>query len=435
MTCARPGKRALTGVVHLWGLDAGDLDLTSATSDTMRTCGSVVHLTQALMNANTDNFRFLLVTRGVQPLEDRRQPLSLGQAPLWGLGRAIDLERPELWGALVDLDPEDSPNVAAEKLLGEIWHPDGEDQIAFSDGQRFVARLEKAPTHSEPAAAVSLRPDGAYLITGGLGRLGLKVASWIVSQGGRHIVLMGRRGLPADNGENTRSAGTRASQTIEAIKAMERQGAFVRVVAADVSEWDSLSALMGEFSKTQPPLRGVVHAAAIIELIALNGLNLKSLESALRPKLMGAWALHQLTLKMDLDFFVLFSSGAALWGSKDLAHYAAANHFLDILAHYRHRQGLPATSINWGWWSGGGTTPTAERYFKQIGLNPMSDEECLASLNEILSSGAVQRAVSNFNWQIFGPILEVKKRRPMLEKLLNRYAMNAPGAAGGKGEL
>jgi acyl carrier protein len=147
---------------------------------------------------------------------------------------------------------------------------------------------------------------------------------------------------------------------------------------------------------------------------------MKTLESAFRPKVLGAWLLHQLTREMDLDFFVLFSSGAAVWGSKDLAHYAAANLFLDTLAHYRQSLSLPALSINWGWWAGGGTTKEMEHYFAQIGLNPMSDDDCFEALYGLLKSEAVQSVVSDFDWNIFGPVLEATKRRPLLERILIR---------------
>jgi acyl carrier protein len=133
---------------------------------------------------------------------------------------------------------------------------------------------------------------------------------------------------------------------------------------------------------------------------------------------------------MELDFFILFSSGAAVWGSKDLAPYAAANQFLDTLAHYRRRRGLPALAINWGWWAGGGTTQEVERYFRQIGLNPMPDLECLEALKFLILCGAVQSAVSDFDWSILGPIFEAKKHRPFLEMLLVSGQSTRPHKAG-----
>lgn len=413
------GRISLAGIVHLWGLDTGELDRARPAFDPLRLTGSVLHLTQGLMKGKANgNVHLWIVTRGVLPLGETEHPLSLGQAPLWGLGRVIGLEKPELWGGLVDLDPADRPEVAAERLFAEICNPDGEDQIAFRGRQRFVARLERAKTLPGEGRPAILRPDGAYLITGGLGRLGLKVAHWMVTQGARYLVLLGRKGIPAPAERESLSSGSPTVQTTHAIHSIERLGASVKVIAADVSDTDQMTALLAQFGKTHPPLRGVIHAAATMEMIALQDLDLKALESTFKPKVMGAWALHQLTREMDLDFFVLFSSGAALWGSKDLAHYAAANAFLDSLAHYRRRNGLPALSINWGWWAGGGTSQTAERYFRQIGLNPMSDDECLASLSDLISAGEVQKAVSNFDWRIFGPILETKKRRPFLERLL-----------------
>lgn len=418
-----PGRPPLAGVVYLWGLDVTSQEWTTRDTletDLLRSCGSALHVVQSLMKADTRNHPHLwLVTRGAQPVYIS-ESLALAQAPLWGLGRAIDLEQPDIWGGLVDLDPNDNLEASADHLLDEILASGGEDQIAFRQGQRFVARLEESHNRLRKTEPLTLRSDGAYLITGGLGGLGLKIARWMAEQGARYLVLLGRKALPQCPEGKESSLDSISLQKFEAIRAIERLGATVKVVSADVSDWARMSLLFAEFGKTEPTLRGVVHAAASIESIDLQDLDIKALESAFRPKASGAWVLHQLTRAMQLDFFVLFSSGATVWGSKNLAHYAAANQFLDALAHHRQSRGLPALSINWGWWAGGGATNGMESYFTQIGLNPMSDEDCLETLRDLLPSGAAQIAVSEFDWKIFGSVLEAKKHRPLLENVLLR---------------
>ncbi|NIN99982.1 MAG: KR domain-containing protein, partial [Anaerolineae bacterium] len=137
-----------------------------------------------------------LVTRGAQPAGDDLSLLSPAQAPLWGLGRTVAQEEPAIWGGLIDLFPAGSAEQSAEQLLGEILQPDGENQIAFRNGLRFVARLDRWPKQLEVAPPPQWRKDAAYLITGGLGGLGLELARWLVDKGARRLILMGRTALP-----------------------------------------------------------------------------------------------------------------------------------------------------------------------------------------------------------------------------------------------
>jgi acyl transferase domain-containing protein/SAM-dependent methyltransferase/acyl carrier protein len=433
-----PGRPPLAGVVYLWGLDVTGPDQTThrtLETDLLRSCGGALHIVQSLMKVDTANHPYLwLVTRGAQPVYISGS-LSLAQAPLWGLGRAIDLEQPAIWGGMVDLDPEDGLEASTVHLLNEILASEGEDQIVFRRGQRFVARLEESSNPSRKTESLTLRSDGVYLITGGLGGLGLKIARWMAEQGARHLVLLGRGGLPKYHKGKRSSFTSIGLQKLEDIQAIERLGTTVSVVSTDVSDWTKMRSLFAEFGKTKPPLRGIVHAASSVESIGLQDLDREALASAFRPKALGAWVLHQLTQEMELDFFVLFSSGSAVWGSKNLAHYAAANQFLDVLAHHRQSRGLPALSINWGWWAGGGATKGMESYFSQIGLIPMSDEGCLEALRDLLTTGAVQKTVSEFDWKIFGPVLEAKRHHPLLEKMLMRNETTYPGAGSGATDL
>lgn len=416
------GEPTLEGAVHLWSLNGAETETTELSRleiDPLLSCCSASYLAQVFADTEISLRPSLwLVTQGGQPIEKMAGNFSIRQAPIWGLGRVISLEQPEVWGGLVDLDPQTDPEVAASDLFQEIFRPDGEDQIAFRGEKRYVARLTRSKRRPQGTKTLHWHRDGTYLITGGLGGLGLKVAHWMADHGARHLVLLGRKGLsevPEGPGLLTDS---RTLQKVRAVNAIEKMGTSVKVVSADVSDEPRMSLLFKAFGKTEPPLKGVIHAAATIDLIPFKDLNIKAFESAFRSKVMGSWILHKLTRNMDLDFFVLFSSGATIWGSKDLGHYAAANQFLDALAHYRQAHGLAALTINWGWWAGGATTKELENYFTQIGLNPMSDEECLEALKELLESGAVQKAVSNFDWGIFGPILEAKKHRPFLEQIL-----------------
>ena len=206
----------------------------------------------------------------------------------------------------------------------------------FMAQARHIGKIVLTPPS---AGAPQCRTDGTYLITGGLGALGLLVARRLAEQGAGHLLLLGRRAPSAE-------AAT-------AIVEMERLGARVTLVQADISQ-DGSQKVLSDTLAGLPPLRGVVHAAGVLDDGVLLDLTSARLAAVLGPKAWGAWNLHRWTRQQPLDFFVLFSSAAALLGSPGQANYAAANAFLDALAHHRHALGLPAVSIAWGPWAGSG---------------------------------------------------------------------------------
>ena len=185
-----------------------------------------------------------------------------------------------------------------------------------------------------------MRADGSYLITGGMGGLGLRVAHWLVEKGARHLILMGRQGATA----------AIALQ----IQELEQAGAIVTPLCADVSDESQMRTVLGDLAIAAPPLLGIIHAAGVLEDGVLQQQTWERFRRVMAPKVQGAWNLHVFTQNQSLDFFVLFSSSASILGAAGQANYGAANAFLDALATYRRSQGLPGLSINWGHFGGSG---------------------------------------------------------------------------------
>jgi acyl transferase domain-containing protein/acyl carrier protein len=179
--------------------------------------------------------------------------------------------------------------------------------------------------------------DRTYLITGGLGGLGLTTARWMIEQGARHLILLGR---------------STPSQTAAAeLAQMREMGTTVMVAQADVARREDVAAVLSEAERTMPPLAGILHAAGVLEDGILTQLDRGRFRQVTAPKIAGAWNLHVLTRGQPLAFFVMYSSASSLLGSPGQGNYAAANAFLDALAYHRRAQGLPALSINWGPWA------------------------------------------------------------------------------------
>jgi len=264
---------------------------------------------------------------------------------LWGLGRVVGGEHPELWGGIVDLDPKD-PSGAAGLLRRVIAAQPKEDVIAIRDVKLEVARL--TPLDGTPTRPpLACRPDGTYLITGGLGALGLAVAEWLAGKGARRIVLAGRRGLAP-----RREWDDHTDPRVEAVRALEAAGVTVQTVAIDISDPGQAEKLT---DLGLPPIKGIVHAAGVVDNQLLSEVDEEALRNTLRPKVGGAQVLGELFPPGSLDFFVLFSSAGQLLGLPGQAAYAAANAALDAFARTR-----PDTvSFAWTSWRGLGMSTSS----------------------------------------------------------------------------
>ena len=332
------------GIVHLWSLDVAaseDTTVASLHAAELLGCGTALLLTQELARADLPDLPLLwLMTRGAQAVGETLAPLSVAQAPLWGLGRVIAQEHPTFWGGLVDLDPLASPgDTEARQIWAEISGDSREDQLAFRDGRRCVARLVRRRSSFAPSHRLQWRTDGTYLISGGLGDLGLLIARWIVGQGARRLILLGRTTLPPRPDWRAAEPGSRLARQITAIRELELLGACVHLASVDVADETALSGFLAAFrAEGWPPIRGVVHAAGVLQDGLLVQLDAAALTAVLRPKVMGGWLLHRLLRDDPLDFFVLFSSAGAILGQPGQGNYAAANAFLDALAHHRRAQ-------------------------------------------------------------------------------------------------
>jgi acyl transferase domain-containing protein/NADPH:quinone reductase-like Zn-dependent oxidoreductase/acyl carrier protein len=248
----------------------------------------------------------------------------------------------------------------------------------------------------KPQQRPSTPPECTYLITGGLGGVGLQVARWLIEQrGARHLVLVGLHGPNA--------------ATQKELELLARTGARVVVKEADVTQYAQIADVLREVVQTMPPLRGVFHAAGLLDDGLLLHQDWSRFKRVLEPKLIGAWNLHTLTVDLPLDYFVLFSSITSLLGSPGQGNYAAANAFLDGLAHYRRAAGLPAISINWGPWAQVGLAAAQANRGGRLafrGIASLQPQQGLEALAEVLQHDTEQVAVVDFRprqWCQFYP--------------------------------
>ncbi|MFW5444547.1 MAG: SDR family NAD(P)-dependent oxidoreductase [Methylococcaceae bacterium] len=233
-----------------------------------------------------------------------------------------------------------------------------------------------------------IEPDVSYLITGGFGGFGAKIAHWLVDKGATQLILVGRRG-----------ASTAASKTL--VVELEKKGAEVLTVAADITLKADVNRLIKQITGSMKPLHGVFHAAALLDDAPLLELDKQRLDKVMAPKIKGAWNLHLATQKLPLKYFVLFSSVSSLIGNTRQGNYVAANTFLDQLAVYRHGCGLCASSVNWGAISAAGMAANnkeVETHLQLMGMKAFSAEYAMEAFNKVCAYQPAQIGIMDVNW-------------------------------------
>ncbi len=403
-TAGSPEKRAFLrslGVQHVF--DSRSLDF--AAEIMTLTGGQGIDV---VLNSLAGDF----IPAGVSTLAGRRAGargsrfLEIGKRDIWS-HEQFQEARPEAEYHIIDLSAiiVDDPALIGELFAGMVdmiregvIQPLPLQTFALSDAPaafRFMAQArhtgkivltnEPLEKSTEPSFR-SILPTSTVLITGGLAGLGLRVAQRLVEQGARHLVLMGR--------------SRPSAAALETIAALEQTGARIAVVQGDVSRPEHVAAALEQIEATMPPLGGVIHSAGVLNDGVLLRQDWSRFSEVLAPKVDGAWNLHVLTRDRQLAFFVLFSSAAGLFGSSGQGNHAAANAFLDALAHHRRAQGLPALSINWGVWSEIGAA--AERHVGQRvaeqGVGVIAPDQGLQLLEQLMEMGMTQAAVLPIDW-------------------------------------
>jgi acyl transferase domain-containing protein/NADP-dependent 3-hydroxy acid dehydrogenase YdfG/acyl carrier protein len=256
-----------------------------------------------------------------------------------------------------------------------------------------VPQVEQSP---ETPIPLRFGKNETWLVTGGLSGFGLESARWLAGRGVSHLVLLGRRGLATPGAQ-------------EAIAALEAHGARVEAVACDIADRNALAKVIERIQKTLPPLKGVLHAAAHFDDALLGKLDAERMTNVLRPKLLGAWHLHQLTLDIPLEHFVLYSSVTTFIGNPGQANYVAANAGLEGLAALRQAMGLPATCIGWGPIGDVGfltrNEAVKESLAQRLGKVPLSAAEALGHLDRLLNPDGEPLAIANFDWSVLSRML------------------------------
>lgn len=360
---------ALAGIVY-WAVDVAVEPSNAFVPDqAVHATSAMLQLVQALVRTGMST-RLHVVTRNAVAVCPG-ETIELSQSPLWGFGRVVMHEHPELGCKLVDID------VAAERGVESLWNElhadDDETNVVWRGEKRLVARLTKV-TLPAGIAVSDARPRDTVLITGGLGALGLHAARWLCERYGvAQIILVGRHAPSAEK--------------LSEIERMRSAGVNVTIANIDVSDAQAVRSLIQSLSPDQP-LRGIIHAAGVLDDGSIAKQTPERLAGVFGPKVRGAWNLYEATRDEPPDFFVMFSSAAGILGNAGQSAYSAANTFLDALASRIRASGGHALSLAWGPWDGQGMAAALgdsdRARLRRAGVIPMSATSAMALLDVAL---------------------------------------------------
>lgn len=351
--------------------------------------------------ALTQPLRVWAVTRGAQHLahEANSDPLA---AITWGFMRVFANEAAVHFGALIDLDPSESSELSATRLARELTSAGTrEAQVMYRLGVRYGGRVQRAVLPRTLGWEGALRADRSYLVTGGLGALGLIIAAQLARRGARRIVLVGRSALPDRACWQSLPEASAERRVVNAMLEIERLGANVEHVALDVADEGAWRTLVAARAQRQlPEIAGVVHCAGLVEDGTIGCLSEQQCERVLRPKVAGTLALLQTFDAAPLDWLVSFSSAAASLGSPGQANYAAANAFLDAIASARPRGARRVLSIGWGPWAEGGLASDAQRgaRLRTRGIRGFTPQEGALIFDRVFASDASELLAVDADW-------------------------------------
>jgi phthiocerol/phenolphthiocerol synthesis type-I polyketide synthase A len=355
------------------GSDESDADCA------VRLSVEVADLVRGLAERNDDHpVTLWIITRGVR---EGSSDAAVAQSPLWGTAGVIRAEQPQLWGGLVDL-PDAADIADYVPALATVLRTPAKSILALRDGEFLTPEL--VAVSGEPVREpLRCRPDAAYLITGGLGALGLLMAGWLADRGARRLILAGRTPLPPRRDWDSDTADADTRHKIAAIRALEMRGVSVEAVALDVGSREAVQALVAKRDADgAAPIRGVIHAAGITEAQLLTELEQSRLRRTVWPKIAGAQALHQVFPPGSLDFLFMTAAAGAVFGVPGQGAYAAANAYLDGLARARHRQGCHTVSLDWVVWRGLGFASDAQialQELERLGSRAVTPEEAFTA--------------------------------------------------------
>lgn len=419
----------IKGVVHFWNLDLPtnrDIDTKNISQSGDVGVYTVMSLLKAI-DKSDDAPKLWLATKGAIAVTENERA-EIMQSPIWGTAKLIgNQEHIKLWGGIVDLDPQATED-SLHQFAAQILHGDEEDQLAFRAKTRYGARLKRTAGLTKPLP-VHMNEAGSYMVTGAFGALGQLVAHWLVEKGAKKLILLGRVTLPERADWANDDLDEKIKERIAFVQSLEAKGAVVSVDALDFSDEKRVAEYFAENTEKLREVKGVISALGIVKDMLITEMPKDVFDDVFETKVLSNWLLHEYFKDQALDFFVIFSSVAAMVTAAGQANYAAANSFLDALIAHRRKQGLAGLSIGWGPWVVGMIKElNLANIYRNKGLEPITEERGMQAFERLIHQNIPYTTVLEVDWRAFKEA-SAKSRTPYLNEWLEK------GLAEGETEL
>ncbi|WP_068773800.1 non-ribosomal peptide synthetase [Paenibacillus sp. FJAT-26967] len=391
-------NRHITRIIHFY--DAEEISTKEQLEESQRTGVShLFQLSKTLMNRDLENdLEVILITPNVNPVDGSESQLYTQYAPMLGLGKVVSLESFRIRCRYIDVDPV----TTLDEIYSEICSEFSQYGTAYRKGIRYAEILDRLSiTGNQDDAGMKLKENGVYVITGGLGGIGLEIAQDFASRAKVNLCLISRSSLPPKEEWDAVLAGSdnpKLLRSLRIIREIEQYGSEVRCYAADIAEEAQVAPIMDELRSRYGTIDGVIHGAGIIGEGLIVGKGDELFNRALSPKLYGTWLLDRLTRSDDLDFFVLFSSVTSLTGAPGHGAYTAGNSYLDIFAANRSLEGKKTVTVNWATWLEVGVAVdygvNVDGLFKVL-----TTKDAIGAFHQLMESGMSRVIVGKINYE------------------------------------
>lgn len=369
---------------------------------------SLFHLARALAGYNCrDGVDLVLIAANVNQVTGAEETINPASAAFFGLGKTVHYENEKLRSRAIDIDHHTAP----DKIVAEILAPGPGYQVAYRNNQRFIEEFHIIEHQNQPDQAVkagpSLRTGGVYIITGGMGGLGLEIGKYLAGKAKLTLALINRTALPDRESWDqvlTQSEDQKLCAQIAAIREMEQTGSEVLIFSADIGDEISLKPVLDALRQKFGKINGIIHAAGIAGVGFMIKKDIQAFKNVVSPKIQGTWLLDKLTAADSLDFFIMFSSVITITGGAGQSDYTAANSYLDSFAAYRNRQGKKTISINWPLWQGLGMAAAYGATDENLIFKAMAPTKALAVFQEIVETGKSRVIFGELNYQMLAAI-------------------------------
>ncbi|MCU4825110.1 SDR family NAD(P)-dependent oxidoreductase [Bacillus cereus] len=361
---------------------------------------SLFYLTKSIMKNTKNSMELLLFTDFAHRVNGEEFKIKPHNAAFFGFGKVIEKEYPKLSVRCIDIDDK----ICVEDCITEINSKKQVELVAYRDKDKYVQELQNVDIKALPEEKVEFKKDGVYVITGGMGGIGLEMAKYISSKENVNLILIGRSGLSA-----TASEKSKIAYKIKTINEIQESGSRVECYKANVANEHEIKEVFREIRKKFNKIDGVIHGAGVSGEGFIFRKEKEVFDNVIKPKIHGTWIMNQLTKDDQLDFFIMFSSITSLGGSMGQADYAAANAYMDSFEEFRSLV-VPeqkTLTINWCGWNDVGMLAEyidkrKEEHKDNNGFKTINSIEAIYTFDEIIQKEISKVIIGEIDYKVLG---------------------------------